>query len=786
MLVLTLLLIFWHTRWGIYGMTQWVSDTTGEQGVGQTPLEHIVVAAGRHGVLWLQPPANAQQPMRLISRLDTPGSARAVVQSGNYLYVADGNRGLRVLSMGLNKTLREVGWLNPPPFAGKAIADQIAFKDNMVFLGYGTAGVQVVDVSKPEKPRDTGAWIHLDGIGGVSSLRVNGNSLYVAAGEAGLRIYDISDPRNPGVLGSFDPPQPVLDAVVVGGNAAYVAEGTGGIALIVWTNPAAPVEVAARRDLGDVRHVNIKSVENGIWIFAATAKNGVHILTYDPQKKEPFVQRSTIPWRSSVRQISLSLLKDELYLLSEKGGLATVGIQNIEAPGLIGRPYKPVPDGMGLGLLGAAFLGGSLLFGVLIGFFAQFSLPVRTIKERALAAWHLLLYVFGAHGPAIFVEDGVVRESRSESLRRGRGVILLDTASAGVLHTPGRLTRAVGPGVVFTGRRERLLGVVDLHQQTQFIGPRPGVDVFAPKAANETDEAYQERCALRDATVGLTRDGIEVVPNIIAVFRIRSEASDLKTWPSNFGYRPESVWKAVVGEGINLNEAETLPEKRRMAWNWLPAYLAVDVWREYVRRYTLIELFEARFPSPDAPSDPARNLTGAEIIAREIAARFRTSEVPMLDDFGRYQWDARGELLTMPSPEWRIMEERGLQVLTVLISNLRFPAVVEQQLVSDWQTMWEQKVGDLGGAAERTRIQQADRARMDALQSYALWTSEGLYRKLAAQEQPDAIHTLETMLSDLRDHIAEELNLRRRMTNEWDDLQDLLDWLRARMDFDER
>jgi hypothetical protein len=46
--------------------------------------------------------------------------------------------------------------------------------------------------------------------------------------------------------------------------------------------------------------------------------------------------------------------------------------------------------------------------------------------------------------------------------------------------------------------------------------------------------------------------------------------------------------------------------------------------------------------------------------------------------------------------------------------------------------------------------------------------------------QPDEQETLEIMLEDLRQHITNELNLRRRMTTEWDDWQDLLDWVRMK------
>ncbi len=412
-----------------------------------------------------------------------------------------------------------------------------------------------------------------------------------------------------------------------------------------------------------------------------------------------------------------------------------------------------------------------------LGFFAQFVLPVRSLGERLRIARNLLLYAFGLHGPAIVILNGKKRESRAESLRRGPGVALLDAASAAVLKTPGAFTRVVGPGVAFLKKKERSAGEVGLHRQTQFIGPHGWKDVFSPPRPDEDEDDYRARLEGKEETVGLTRDGIPVVPNIIAVFKLYTEPEDLQRWPTRFGYRPESVWKAIVGEGINLDvEAGELPEKRRMAWNWLPAYLAAEVWREYVRKFTLEELFQAKFPSP---GDPPRLLTGMEVVMQQVAAHFRDAEVPALDGFGRYEHNPDGSLRTVPSREFEIVRSRGLQVITVIVTNVRLPSVVEEQLLADWQTVWETQVGNLGGEMERARIQESDEVRMNALVEYALWSSRRLYRRLKEDNRhPTQGEALTLMLEDLRQRIMAELNLRRRMTTEETDLQDLLDWVR--------
>jgi hypothetical protein len=119
----------------------------------------------------------------------------------------------------------------------------------------------------------------------------------------------------------------------------------------------------------------------------------------------------------------------------------------------------------------------------------------------------------------------------------------------------------------------------------------------------------------------LTRDGIEVVPDISIRFRVNTGFPNENEPGSRFGYRTgitkrarakeeedkDAIRKAILGEGVNLN-FEPGSKRRRIAWNELPAALAVDVWREYAAKFTLDELFTAEQvtpPPPDRLAQPA-------------------------------------------------------------------------------------------------------------------------------------------------------------------------------------
>ena len=118
-------------------------------------------------------------------------------------------------------------------------------------------------------------------------------------------------------------------------------------------------------------------------------------------------------------------------------------------------------------------------------FFSQFVLPVLNLPERIKAFERLFLYILGDHGPAFFIENGELRERRIDRSKSGPGVIILDTASAAVLRTPTKYKGAIGPGIAFTEREEIIAGIVDLHIQSQLVGPHQEEDPFAPHRKGE-------------------------------------------------------------------------------------------------------------------------------------------------------------------------------------------------------------------------------------------------------------------------------------------------------------
>ena len=238
-------------------------------------------------------------------------------------------------------------------------------------------------------------------------------------------------------------------------------------------------------------------------------------------------------------------------------------------------------------------------------FFAQFVLPVRTFYDRQKIFERLLTRLSGGHGPALFIENGVIKEHSGERLKNGPGVVWLDSASAAVTRTAVRIKQTPGPGVHFLDNGEFIAGTVDLHIQSQSLGLKESDKPFDPQGENQDAAEYNQMQDRRKQVSALTRDGIEVIPTISVTFRVDTGFPKEGQPGSRFGYRiavtkkdkereekdKAAIHKAILGEGINPNIQSDSP-RHRVAWNQLPAVLAVDVWREYVAKFTLDELFK--------------------------------------------------------------------------------------------------------------------------------------------------------------------------------------------------
>jgi hypothetical protein len=302
----------------------------------------------------------------------------------------------------------------------------------------------------------------------------------------------------------------------------------------------------------------------------------------------------------------------------------------------------------------------------------------------------------------------------------------------------------------------------------------------------------------------------------------------------------EAIRRAILGEGINPMESPDSP-RHRVAWNQVPVLLAVDVWREYAAKFTLDELFQPtqivppsvpKMPEPtpeeiDLLSQPVRvgarresmqNLfasmlreiniwmarmlekmenpnqekgkttapttasismiqksekaepqkkTALQVINEMVKARLTQPEVDYLDDNG-----VRGEG-TIPSAEYKLLQERGLKVLSVSIGGLMFNPTIEETIISRWSSTWLRNAKIESEQIERRKNVIESAAREQAIRQYA----DVLSREIVQKKPVGVKETLRTLLMRTRTIIFNNDQLRRRMTKEQQELEEIIKWI---------
>lgn len=497
-----------------------------------------------------------------------------------------------------------------------------------------------------------------------------------------------------------------------------------------------------------------------------------------------------------------------------------------------------------------------------MAFFSQFVLPVHTFRDRQKIFDRLLRHLFGSHGPALFIENGEIKEHSGERLKSGPGVVWLDSASAGITRTAVSIKKTIGPGVHFTDANEYIekSGTLDLHVQTQKLGPKDSEKPFDEKKEDQTPEQFNDIQNKRRQVSALSRDGIELVPDISVTFRVNTGFPNKGEPGSRFGYRtgssPEAkileqqdqevISKALLGEGINPNIGIE-SSLHRIAWNRLPAMLAVDVWREYAAKFTLDEILNPtqevstpdekpvqptfeEFGAMDNPSQagPIRkrrrgvtvdllrginntmeatikileqreepkssntessnppaaatvskvistpaSKTALQVINEMVKSRLTQAFVDNLDEYGKR---IPGQI---ESKEYELLQQRGLKLLSVSISNVRLHPTIQENLIKQWKANWlDLAKGESEQLDLRRNLIEAS-AQEKAQYNYAMRLSREI-EPICRRGKPTVEALLKALLLRSRAMIRSgefSNSLRRRMTTELQDIEDTVKWM---------
>jgi uncharacterized protein YhhL (DUF1145 family) len=392
----------------------------------------------------------------------------------------------------------------------------------------------------------------------------------------------------------------------------------------------------------------------------------------------------------------------------------------------------------------------------LIYFFSQFVLPIQNPKDRRDLAARVSNFETGRRGPALFVKNGRVITHEGEQDKRGAGVILLDTASALVLRTDTEIRDTVGPGIKFTHDDEYIAGSVDLRTQWQFIGPLASDQTLLASVPPKTDKNLQNRA---QQTAGLTRDGFELSAAISIKFGIKRplyKMPDESGVISQYGFDPLAVHNAITREVVMLNATDN--KQTRMEWNRLPAHLVVNLWREYIRKFKLGDLFTNN------------GISGLQTIEEMINKRVRQANVVALDDTGL----PTGEWID--SLEYNQLESRGLEITEVRIHNVLLDQSIEAPMIESWSAEWLNLAKKEEALLKEREALIETAAREEASKKFALIASEKIGNKPTMPQQTP-FKTLQLLIEPLRDFIIKESSASNDMEKELRKLDEIWKWL---------
>lgn len=149
----------------------------------------------------------------------TPGSGNAVYVSSSYVYIADGNSGLRIIDVSEPSNPFEVAFINTLGNTYDVfISGTYAYVANL-------DGVHIIDVSDPYNPQFVAncptryaAW----------DIDLSYPYAYIADGDSGLCVIDVSNPSNPQIVGFYGTPAYAW-GIFADDTFAYVADGYAGL-----------------------------------------------------------------------------------------------------------------------------------------------------------------------------------------------------------------------------------------------------------------------------------------------------------------------------------------------------------------------------------------------------------------------------------------------------------------------------------------------------------------------------------------------------------------------------
>ena len=201
------------------------------------------VFSGNFSLIGAKQTAEAALPSWLSLQYDTISSLNLNNQGligklaveNNILYMGNGDNGMQIVDIS--------DPFNPMPLASccspTGDAFGVAIQNNMAFLT-DSYGIQVIDVSNPQSPYLISLYNNPVPSSQFLGIAVQGNLVFAASEGTGLQIIDISNSNNPSLIGYYNQASTFARDVKVRGDIVFVAFTFYGLQILNVSNPASP------------------------------------------------------------------------------------------------------------------------------------------------------------------------------------------------------------------------------------------------------------------------------------------------------------------------------------------------------------------------------------------------------------------------------------------------------------------------------------------------------------------------------------------------------------------
>ncbi|NOX38061.1 MAG: tandem-95 repeat protein [Calditrichaeota bacterium] len=251
-------------------------------------------------------------------RLDN--GSRQVTLRGNYLFITNYWGGIQVVDVSDIQNPRDVVFI---PLDNEAYHTYV--DDKYLYVANHDNGVQVFDIQDITRPKP---FIHLKTPGNAMWVYAEYPRLYVALGEDGFGIYDLSNTEHPTTL-ALEIVDSWVGQIYKQDNLLYVAGKKGGVLIYDVSDPENPQRLARYRTNYQAVMVQV----DGETAFVADGPGGLLLLDVkNPRFPQPLKRVKTGGYI-----IHLFKMGNYVYLANRNLGLQIVNVTDLKNPVLAGQ-----------------------------------------------------------------------------------------------------------------------------------------------------------------------------------------------------------------------------------------------------------------------------------------------------------------------------------------------------------------------------------------------------------------------------------------------------------------